>query len=676
MIDALGQAESAGTPPRSPYRRGVELIDVWSWTASVYRVLAICFLVFNVLTFLALGCFIYHLRTGDLSPLLRPFVSLFSGDVAPPRYAYGDLFRACFNPFSPRQVTLTDFVTFPINVEQVPAQIVIVGLLVATLIAIPILVTMLYRLPVAMIFLAIVGFVGVFPWLALTLLLSCYITTLRPFRFSFRYATFLIALTPVIIYFFFATRDPSSDILSMLGPTERMKLYAPWVLALIASCLGGGIVLAFAHVINYRPGGIALLLAVLFAVPVTLFYTQVGADELAYRLLEQDYGPDSIRVFVDMDTRELVQRAAEKEWIADEHKDSREIRAIIENKMVLLNVALPTELVKMQREVVDACDRFNARYPESRYYWNCLYLRGRALDMRIDMELLRREALLQFYADFPTEASRETWAELLANQPESPFASVAGLKLAILLAREGKLRLAHDLLVTVVNRFSGPGPLATTVPPEGRQDSSPAPADDNQGLDPLEKVVEKFGDGRASGTTSAPASGLLGLLTPKPSASTLSVDAQAVAEQAAQLLSLFRENQAGQIKDLLYPDNNPISLLLRCDPRHSAYPENIRHIDQWFPGNKLHDNLMLRLALTEHDVDARRRKLREVANRYPDGDAAPHAIYELGIIEFNQNHRDAGRRQLEDLLKRYPESSWSASARRKLLSLATTTGVK
>jgi len=604
-----------------------EIVDVWSRPARWYRALAVAFLLFNILLFGALGCYTYRLRTGDPYPLLRPVISLFGGDLAPPRYPYWTLWKACFDPFGPSQVTLTDFLIFPISVEQVPTQIIIVGLLMASLVTIPILVAMLYRLPVAMAFLVIVGFVAVFPWLSLTLLLSCFIATARPFKFSFRYATVLLALIPVIVYFFASTRG-ADDVATLAGANERMKLYAPWVLAVIASCLSAGLVLAFAYLISYRPGGIASLLAVLFAVPVSLFHTQVGGDELAYRLLEHDYGPDSRRVFVDMDPRELVERVAELEWTADAQGERRDIRALVQNKMLLLKLALPTELLRQQHEVVQQCNRFMEKHPNSRYYWNCLYLRGRAMDMRIDMELLRREALVQFYAGFPSEESRETWKELLRDNPDSPFASVAGLKLALFEAREGKLKVAENT---------------------------------------LQRIVDTFGSGQPPPPTTAATSGLGQLFARKPAASSLNVDPKAVAEQAAQFLSLIRENQYGQFTDVVYPEHNPISWLLRCDPRHAKYPENLKHIDQWFPGSRLHDNLMVRLALTKHSVEERREALKAVIDRYRGGDAAAHAIYELGVLELNDNRKAEGIRALNLLLQEHEDSPWVASAMRKLM---------
>jgi len=638
--DKRGPATQGGPEPHTPSKRYVFLepshdgeqvfLDVWSRTEPKYRRRAVVFLTANVVLFFALGCFTYWLRTGDPFPVLRPIHGLL-GNPTPIRNSYWSFWSGCAKLTGPGQINLSDFLIFPISVEHVPAHIVIVGLLMASLVTVPIMVAMLYRLPVAIVFLLIVAFVAVLPWLTVTLLLSCIIVTIKPFRFSFRYATVLVALIPVAVYFILTSaRGSPTGAVALAGPAERMKLYAPWVLAVMASCGGSGIVLAVAYVINYRPGGIAPLLAVLFAIPLILFWTEVGRDELEYRLLEHDCGPGSDQYFVDLDTRELIQRAAELEWISDAQKDQREIKSIIENKFLQLKLALPTELVRQQESVTKRCDAFIRSFPDSRYVPNCLYLKGRAQNMRIDMELLRNEALLQFYTDFPSAASRDTWQRLLGDAPDSPFSSVAGLNLGLLYAREGNLRLAQDVLQRVVDRF-----------------------------------------GRSSLTVSkpVPVSGIRQLLARKPPSTSLGVDAQAVAEKAAQLLSLIMENQEDRLADRVYPENNPVSMLLRCDPRDRSYADNLRRIMQLYPNAKLGDNLMVLWVLLEPDGNTRRSKLMECAKRYRDGDAAPHAIYELGVLELRHNRKAEARETFELLLKQYPDSPWSASAQRKLLML-------
>ncbi len=662
-----GEPPTPRDRPPAPDARA-EIVDVWSRTAPKYRRRAIIFLCVNVVLFAALGCFTYSLRTADPFPAIRPIQSLFTPSLPPPEWPrYADFWKACFNPLGEQQQTLLDFLIFPISVEQVPVHMIIVGLLMASLVTIPILVAMLYRLPAALIFLLIVAFVAVFPWLAITLLVGCVIATARPVRFSLRFATVLLALVPVLIYFFFSTRGAGERI-ALAMPVERMRLLVPWIIAVIASCAGGAIILSLAHVSNFRPGAIAPMLAVFFATPVVLFYTYVGSDELVYRLIEHKYGPNGRAVFVDMDTRDLIRRAAELRWITSTDKDRPEIKALIENNMVLLKVSLPTELLRQQQEVVEHCDAFIERYPRSRYRWNCLYIRGRALDMRIDMNLFRKDAILRFYSDFPSEASRATWIEILAEKPESPFASVAGLKLAILAGREGKLKLAEDILARIVEQFGASLPAETpraSAEAGASGESTERPLATKYFQEPIERVAREFQQTQPVAREDD-GYGLSDLFARKPAASSLNVDPQAVAEQAAQLLSLIRHNRLGQFRDVVYPDNNPISMLLNCDPHHELYAENLQHIKEWFPTSGLRDNIDVRLALTIRDVNARRKKLWEVVDK--GDDAAPHALYELGVLERAENNLELARQIMKRVINEHPSSPWALSARRKLLS--------
>src|SRR5438552_1771230 len=111
-----------------------ELIDVWTRTAPKYRRRATVLLAITILLFAGLCCFAYWLRTGLYGPWANS------------RF-YADLMWKSFNPRGTEQVTLVDFLLFPVSVEQVPIQWVIMGLLLASLASIPILVAILYRFP-------------------------------------------------------------------------------------------------------------------------------------------------------------------------------------------------------------------------------------------------------------------------------------------------------------------------------------------------------------------------------------------------------------------------------------------------------------------------------------------------------------------------------------------------
>lgn len=304
-----------------------EIVDVWSRTKPKYRRRAVVLLLINAVLFVGLGCFTFWLRTGtSYGPLgMRD---------------YGHRLWAAFDPVAEDPVTLADFLLFPISLEDVPLQIVVVGLLLATLTAIPILVAILYRFPLAAVFIAIVAFVALMPWLAITLTISCLIASARPFKFEFRYAYALIALVPVVVYFLVNIMRFGAS-LPVVTPEQRVKLYAPLVLATLASCVLMALVLLIARIVNYRPGAIAPLLAVMFLVPWGLFHAKIGRDELYYRLLEHDCGPGSRTFFVDRDENDTIREYAQ--IIYDQDPDPlRDVRAIMDIvKVQILSELLP-----------------------------------------------------------------------------------------------------------------------------------------------------------------------------------------------------------------------------------------------------------------------------------------------------------------------------------------------
>lgn len=268
MTDVAPASLSPGSPP--------QIVDVWSRTAPKYRVRAAFMLLFLAVLFAGLCCFTFWLRTGVFFPW---------------EYAgYADLMQRSFNPSGPNQVTLSQFLTSPINVELVPIHSVIVGLLFASIGSIPILVAILYRLPASVLFAAMVMFLAAMPWLGLTVLAGCVLASLPRFRFSFRFASAMVGLIPIGIYFISASWEPAGRSQPI---QNRALIYAPWVLAMLSSCVICAVALAFAKLINYRPGGVPPVLALVFAIPLVLFHTQVGRDELEYRLLEAEIGPRS-----------------------------------------------------------------------------------------------------------------------------------------------------------------------------------------------------------------------------------------------------------------------------------------------------------------------------------------------------------------------------------------------
>lgn len=591
-------------------------IDVWQWTRPKYRLRALALLLINALLFAGLGCFAYWLRTGRY--------------IASSWQVYTNELWRTFDPTLPDQPTLIDFLLYPIPADQVPLMMVIVGLVLASLTAIPILVAMLYRFPFSLIFTAIIGFVAMLPWLAITLTFCCFLARLRTLRFSFHYATALVAVLPCLAYYALATQDASLTMVHT--PVEQAKLYFPWVLALVAACAVMGVVLLLARLVNYRPGAIAPLLAVMFAIPVILFEAKVGRDELYYRLLETTFGPGSSVYFVDNTDASVAVKQEAQERFEHTQNPGATLGAMLDQVILEWQLRLASEMEGHRYEAVVACEAFREDFPESRYIPNTLYIEGRAMDMRVDQEMFRRELKLLFYKDFPNGASRPVWQELHDAYPDSPLWTEATLRLAQLEARSGNVDLA------------------------------------------VERLDELMAQDQADETAKAEvAVGWQGFFAKRPAAGTLGVDPSAIVLEARKLRHLLVNNRDPHQKDLA------LRRLLSFDPRHPMYRHNLERLRaelaEKYPLTPLRDNLDVRIAATPPSDSLRidgLKKCVEELMRAPNSDALPRARYELGLAYKKDDRPEEARAAFEDVIRFHPDSPWALEASRKLAGMGAT----
>lgn len=576
-----------------------QIIDVWSRTAPKYRRRAALLLVVTIALFAGLCVFTFWLRTGAYAPW---------SDFE----FYRALMWRSFDPVGPRQVTLVDFLLFPISVEQVPIQWVIIGLLLASLSSIPILVAILYRFPSSVIFAVMVGGLAAMPWLGLTILLGCAIASLRPLRLSFRYASALLGLIPVVIYFVSASQHPDPA----FTPTPfRAKLAAPWVLAGIGSCVICAIALGIARLINYRPGGIAPLLAVLFAVPVVLFHTQVGRDELDYRVLEHQVGPGSDSVFVPRALADEARRDATQQWA---ETSGFSLNAVATALLTERRAGVPERLAHDRAQVRARCEAFLERFQDSRYVPNALYLMGRATDLRIDA-LLLGDDLVRYHPLEPRAESQSTWNALVENYGDNPLSAFALHQIAVFQAAAGALDEAVAALDALLGRFDVP---VTASRPAAR-DNAPA------GL-----------FGRAAASVS------------------LGFDPHSVTPGARRLRELIVDGR----RDDRFGDE-PLRRLLALSERHPAYPYNLARIGASFPGARIEPRIAIRLARLNPARRAAIEQLRRIADDYADAPVAAEALYFLGRALEDHRRLSEARDSFAELLRRHPASPYARDAR-------------
>ncbi len=366
----------------------------------------------------------------------------------------------------------------------------------------------------------------------------------------------------------------------------------------------------------------------MFAIPVLLFESKVGRDELYYRLLEHNWGPGSTAHFVDnVDAGPVLRRTAQARFDAREDK-TLSLERIEELVRLEAPFSIRELLFEEKEDALAACDAFLTSYPESRYNPNALYIQGRAMDMRIDTEFFRRTLVIRHYDDFPAATSEPVWAALTSRYPAFPAASVGFIRLAELKTRAGQVAEAIELLDRMLGSF-------TTEPAAESRPSSP-------------------GDWQS-------------LLGKQPAGTTLGVYLPAVLQEGRKLRELLANNRDPARRD------EPLARLLSMDPHHPYYPHNLRNlladIPRRYPGTPLLDNVELLVALTRTSQLERLRELQGFIERYaqePTADALPRARYELGALYRADNLAEKAQEVFDQLIRAHPASSWAQEARRQL----------
>ncbi len=598
-----------------------EIIDVWSRASTKYRVRAALMLVLLGILFGCLCCFTFWLRTGSYTPWEHP--------------AFRDLFLRSFTGADGNPITLVDFLTNPIPVQAVPIHAVIMGLQLASLCSIPILISILYRLPSSVPFCAMIVFLAAMPWLGIAIQVGCLLACMGPFRFRFRYASALIALLPIGAYFIGASWRPQD--VQFASTRNQALLYAPWVLALLASCVISAFALAVARFINFRPGGIPPLLAVLFAIPVIMFHTSVGRHELEYRILERDIGIAPSSVFAAVDLGKAVEAIVVERWQQSSDVGFEDLRA---TEMAKAERALRVDFEAERLYAIERCDRFIEQFPDSHYVGNVLLLKGRAVDARLDESLLAAEHIAKVRTLPPVMSSRRVWEAVASYSPQSRLAVPAIYRLAYLDAVAGDVDKALQRLDHVQQAFS-----------------------------PRELI--RLGNSNDTGVISS-------VFERRTPAESLGIATEPFLVEAARLAELVRacapaptEATATTMPAGDVSNSTPLQNLLKADPHHPRYTDNLSMIVDRFPDSAAAEFARVLRAQAESAIPSRIRQLEQLNQDLKKKPAGAMAAYFLADVLESERKLAEALAVFEELANRFPESCWASEARARLVSLRT-----
>ncbi len=614
---AVAQAPTAPTavPPSAEAGGRPAIVDVWSRTEPKYRVRATFFLFINLALFCGLCVFTHWLHVG------QPFDFSLDSYVRPLRF------------WGPQTQSLYDFVLYPISVDQTPIYGVVVGLLVASIVAIPIGVAILYRFPCSLPFCAAVLVFAHMPWMGLTLVGSCILASVKPFRMSFRFGSALAGLLPVLLYLYLATRGSTEALAASISPERKLLLTYPWLLAILAACVMLALIIIVARLVNFRPGAVAPLMAVMFATPAILFHQYVGVDELAYRVLEMDYGPRAKRFEPLQDATEFIldfmRRQAERPtgqgWVLEALSTEHPAEHIAAAKHRIA-VRLLLELMRDRQRAYEACKSFIADHPNSRFVPNVLYVQARALDTRFDgLRFGGTTTQRELYTDYPHAQSEPIWVNLLTQYPQSPLAVAARLRVA-------QLRLRADDAAGALAVLSPPA-SASLITPETQPARRP-------------------------------------LLKPRAPESSLDFEPEPYLFEARRLRELIVHNGA----DPKY-GTQPLQALAALDPHRRGYHDQLALLASQYPDSLLYDNLVVRWASAQTDRETRFLQLRACLERiaeFPDQDALPEAMFQLADLEVqalgtgDETRRAAGIARFRQIVDRFGNTCWAGLAAERL----------
>jgi outer membrane protein assembly factor BamD (BamD/ComL family) len=497
-------------------------------------------------------------------------------------------------------------------------------------------VAILYRFPFSVIFTLMVIFLSGLPWMGLTVLVGCVLASLKPFKFSFRYASALVGLIPVALYFVMASWEPAGS--AVKSVQNKALLYAPWVLALLSSCVICAVVLALAKLINYRPGGVSPVLAALFAVPVLLFYAYVGRDELDFRILESQIGPQNPTMFAAIDVGAAAHLAATRQW----SRLSGESYDAIHRRLLEEGIAEGLQQTEIDRNrAVELCEEFIRQFSKSRHVPSVYFLKGQAQDQRIQRNKLLLAHRIEYRNDLPSPASLHTWETIREKFPDNELSVLALYKLSILEARAGRLDQAVDLLSELLGVFD------------------PASASSRPAAPEVEGAVTIF-------------------LRSEPSA--MRVDRKLLLLQARRLreMLLFCRADSPRAYNEVFAAGaataekqvHPAQLLLCLDDTDPLYAANLQTLARTFPNSHTTDYVRIRRTLLETAVSRRILQFRHLATELAGSPAGAEALYHLGEVLQEDSLMDEARTQYQELTRQYPESCWTQEAKERLSSLS------
>lgn len=344
-------------------------------------------------------------------------------------------------PFSDRVSAITN-----------PWMPVILAALLALIVVVPVAMSVMYQLVLALLFVVVCAVVGMSPEIAVILVVACLLSSRTRLRREYPFYAILFGMIPVaaylsIVYLFCRARFE-------LLPLHRWILLIPFALSVVLAAGVAFMVVLMARMTKFRPGALWPSALLLFSAAAGLFYTYVGIDELLYAQIRAEAQEDLVLAETDAGSGEPS--------------------------------APGTELENRIARITKRCTRFLDRYGQSDRAPSVAWIRARTAGTQVN----RREpddGFLRCSHQWPLIKSSKALRLLVGTYPDSDQAGLARGRLGIIelkrirefvgAQRRAQLNRACDMLqeaeeslATTVENFplgknAGNGTLFVPIPP-------------------------------------------------------------------------------------------------------------------------------------------------------------------------------------------------------------------
>ncbi len=528
----------------------------------------------------------------------------------------------------------------PLNIFEYPSYIIVAGIIMALLCAVPILTAQLYNFWYALPFVLAVYFLGHNYVLSLCVLVSSAAAGMEFMRFKSKFIAAILCLLPEILYWvIFSGANPEQHVL------RWAVLYAPWILAFLVGVVLIGTVITIGHFVRYRPGVLTPTFGIFLAGTVLLFHFSIGMNERDFQADVFRYSPaqlkaldtESIMIAVEKELAEILRKDPNYntqftkdglllEWheaFSDIFLQDPELPA----KQYYLNPAeeRAAAFVISRTKAIDQIRNFNQRYPNDQRVADALYYQAMLTDCQTDRRALLNENLLRFHYDLPSSQSQPFWNELLSKFDKSSWSI------------EARWRLAHLLAGTI---------------PQTPTESFQFDQAQKLLLDAQQLCEEHLSQQRKPDDPTRNGKSWLSEIFREPTQA-LSLEQLSNLQMriAATLMLIDQENRTGH-----FAHDKRLAQFVRLDLRQPDYEKNLQQLLQNSPQpDPLIDNIELAQVAQITDPEKKITLLTDLTRRYPDRDGGVQAMLELAQTLLEKRNRSEHQGDRELLLSRCQE---------------------